>query len=85
MISIAYSYHPLDHYWTGYRQVQKGPGIGLPSNTTEVIPPLCSEGMIQVFNEIKEVWEIKKDTFPHTIINDYELIYLNQTSLCQQP
>ena len=63
MISIAYSYHPQDHYWTGYHQVQKGPGIGLPSNTTEVIPLLCSEGMIQVFNEIKEAWEIKKDTF----------------------
>ncbi len=54
-----YHYHPLNLNFIGESDYEPPEGVGLPAHSTEVPPPICSEGECAIFEQNK--WAVSED------------------------
>lgn len=71
----VYEYSCINKIFKGLTKAQQTKeGIAFPPFTTDIKPPEVEKGMIAVFNEIENKWEIEKDEFKRIKINTYEFL-----------
>lgn len=71
----VYEYSCINKIFKGLTKAQHTKdGIAFPPFTTDIKPPKVEKGMIAVFNEIENKWEIEKDEFKRIKINIYEFL-----------
>ena len=82
-IKQIYFFHPIHKYFMRTGRAQEG--LGLPENSTDLVPPKCPKGKVAIFHEDIKNWIVCNDVFDRTEGTCYELLYLNKNFHSEVP
>ena len=71
-IKQIYFFHPIHKYFMRTGRAQEG--LGLPENSTDLVPPKCPKGKVAIFHEDIKNWIVCNDVFDRTEGTCYELL-----------